>query len=220
MFFPEQSILGQEETDLGSLVWVLVVVVLPLLSTLGAKLRKRFGRQEGASDGVLTPLPRTARGVRPASGDVGPTRRPGSAPRIPAPQGERRGSPRPVMKGPPKAVPIPVQRNVLIELPPSPQMQAKPVRRAGPAREVRGKKGQHRRPAAVHTEERRERASTIQRLMRETAEARSQPGKEKLVARRILPKKLRAADMRSAVVLSEILQPPLALREGWGGVGR
>lgn len=191
-----------------NLIYLLVVVVLPMLSRLGAKIRKKFGRGDQESetpDPLMLPPPQPKRRpTRPdsrqlaADSKVVLTAEPTPTPPIPHARPPR-PQPLPATAAPPRARPIEPQHR--------PKRDTE--RRAAP-------QPLQTQIAAMPIEKNDVQTGWIEkgRKQRAAKKARSAASPAKAAATRlILPDIITAGDLRVAVILSEILRPPLALRE-------
>lgn len=191
-----------------NLIYLLVVVVLPMLSRLGAKIRKKFGRGDQESETLdpqtLPPPQPKRRPTRPdsrqlaADSKVVLTAEPTPTPPIP-----RARPPRPqplaATAPPPRARPI------------EPQRRPKRATAGGAAPQPNQTQ-----IAAMLIEKNDAQVGWLEqeRKQRAAKKARSAPPPAKAASTRlILPDVITARDLRAAVILSEILRPPLALRE-------
>ncbi len=213
----------------GGLIYLLIVVVFPLLSKLGDKIRDWSGNKKTA-DGdeaegeksstaktTAQPLPSGVVSMakpRPQSVDSPPVPPVKVSPREPRP---RRVKP---IRPPQEAAPAHTVSRP--EIP-----RAKPVRPpssrppVAPQAKVAPKPMAPRATPTSRERTRRLRAAgeIASAAERRTAERRS--GERQTIdhdrSRSLLPRKLNKTALRQAIVLSEILGPPLALRESDGG---
>lgn len=216
------DLLARKDFDLSNLLYLLVFIVLPLLNTLGAKLRKKFGHDEGeevpsSGPGEAAPPapPNVPHSRRRRVEPVDPRRAvlTGGPPKPPVvPVGPARPSP-PVAK-PVPSVPPGMPRPVAVgRAPGTPRLretnaghgESTPRRRAEGRRPVRAKR-------RVVKQSRDERLTVVEQMMRE-AGSREGVGDIMKTGRSLLPRRLDAEQLRRAIVLSEILQPPIALRD-------
>ncbi len=204
---PVLNILAQDDGGgWGNLLYLLVFLVLPALKSLGDWVRKRFGHDREVQDEVLQPKSQPRKPLkRPPPDEVviiptpaGRVRPARPVKNVPVPP--RAASARPLAESPPTARPAaPVLSR--------PTMPKRPVRRRGPVHPS----VEQARPAKPKVRD--ERLSTMERLLRESAQAEKQRAGAAALKERLLPERLDRAALRSAIILSEILQPPLALRE-------
>lgn len=190
-----------------NLIYVLVVVVLPMLSRLGAKIRKKFGRgdQESETLALEVPLPpkQKRRPTRPdrvhqaVDTEAALTAKPAPTPPIPQARPSR---PRlQTATAPPPARPIEPQRR------PKPAEAERATARPLQAR-----------IAAMLTEKKDVSSGWLEQERKQAAAKKKrspQPSAKASSTKLVLPNIITAGDLRAAVILSEILRPPLALRE-------
>ncbi len=209
-------ILAEDDFKLSNLLYLLVFFVLPLLSSLGAKLRKKFDKGEGPGPaiGKLVEPPKRAKRV------ASPVQRGRAAPEI-----GKAGGPKSPPIGPARPVKV-LHKPVVV--PPRAEPAGVPARRlrspdvARPAEPRPARRLVARRPMAPHRkaaapEPLVDRASTLLRpsgLERPETTIEAKPASPR---RALLPDKIDAESLRAAIILSEILCPPLALREDFYG---
>lgn len=187
--------IAQEDSPWGSWVYLLFFIVLPFLKSLGEKLRKKFGPKTPDSDTELAdpqqtrqhrPVPPdTVRQLRPSQ-TLEPQRAPSRTPPMTA---------RPVAAGR-------VRRARPAQQRPSPSVQPQRSKRAARTKPAKPKT----RPLApeIHSIDLTMQQDDAERQAREHQTKRRRP---------LLPKHLDTSELRRAIILSEILQPPLALRD-------
>ena len=208
MVLSTMPILAEEDFKLSNLLYLLLVVVLPLLSSLGAKLRKKFEKNpdDGTKIGKRVEPPRRAERVEK------PSRRGRAQPDMGKAWSPPPGPARPV-KVPPQAVPMP-PRAVPVDIPAMRRHRPDVVKPAVP----RGaRRPAARRPVTVQRKAAppqapKARAPTV---WAPSTVKRPEPtiAPKPVLPRALLPYKIDAASLRAAVILSEILRPPVALRE-------
>ncbi len=207
-----------EEPGLESLLYLLIFFVFPLLNTLGAWIRKRFGAEahDGAKEVAGDPAePIRQKPPRPAA-TVAKGRKTRRETALPDPARQPIAMPtRPMRRPPPlaKSPPTPpaTERARPVPQPLKRSTRAKGARDAPPARPIASSGATSKTTQTAQQQSRSDRLHAMERIV-ERSEAR-----ERAVVQRdqpaLLPRRLKASHLRSAVILSEILQPPLALRE-------
>ena len=195
MAFDTVSLIAQEEDGWGRMLYLLLFLVLPMLNKFGEKIRNWAAAKEEAKN---------AESPSPAKTPKGVARELQPAPRI-------------VMKGelpapPARRAKVPVARVPQAAAPRSP---ASPSRLPSPvqARRVRPKKTRAKSARSPAPDARAQRMAAARNLARETSIAIPPQGPVNPPAP--LFGRLDPQSLRSVVVLSEILKPPLALREDW-----
>lgn len=215
MVGPQVMLVGQDDFNLSDLLYLLIFFVFPLLNSLGAKIREKFGESsaDADADSEFGPVaPKGSEQAPPDRGVLERTRRAGEQMRRPnAPPAPASSAPKP----PPIAKPVPTthRRDQPIARPVAPRKrQPTPKRGRRPAAPSTGRS---RAPQSQNARE--DRLTTVEWLVAEEEELHA--GTSRPHRRSPLPERVDVATLRSAVVLSEILQPPLALREerygGW-----
>lgn len=195
-----------------SIIAVLVLVLLPLLGSLGKVLRKRSGQEPGAGDEdevlgeeiILLP-PKAARPSAPAARPLHPpTAGPPVRPRLERPPLWPPPRPRPARPARPAPPPLParpvrppVRPAVSGELAPTPS-QARPELRPG----------EMSRDSLAREFVRPTRLVDAVRAGESARRAAHQAPLERVV----VLGRLDRDELRKAVILSEVLRPPLALR--------
>lgn len=189
----------------GNIIYLLVFLVFPALNKLGQKLRERFSTEESDESPVPTP-----------DAEAPPVARPRRALATPAVTPPVIGKARPdlSLRRPvvePRRPQPPVARPVIGPPASATEKQAPPPRRhrRPPAHAVPPPAPSQRRPV-------RERSVSpsimaVDRRARRPTKEDSKPTERK-AQDRLLPEILRPSDMRAAVILSEILRPPIGLR--------
>ena len=192
MLVHDVNILAQDDNGgWGGLVYLLIFMVLPALKSFGVWLRKRFGEQTDEPEQTTDPSRET-------------------------PKRLKRAVRRETVAGTPKEERIPQAVPVKESPPPlaRPAASVRP-RPAAPKRPVRRRRPEPPQQAPSTADVRRQRLSTIADIMEKSTrpERQASPTAQPPGKRPLLPRKLDRATLRSAIILSEILQPPLALRQ-------
>jgi hypothetical protein len=195
--FAETSLAQTRELDWGQLLTLAVFILIPLLGTLGKKLREGFDKKKEASSQAAPPgrsqkprprvpgqRPGPPERVRPASRSKAPPRRPRAKPVVPGSAQPRR----------------PARRAVA-------PVSARRVAQPRPARP----------DSAVAAREREARMAVAEQIHSMAQEQVSEP--EVMLAKVVedehasdWTRSLNRDELRRAMVLSEILRPPIALR--------
>ena len=207
----------QRGVDYGDLVWLLIILVFPALNALGKWIRTKWGNQQEETTGEDTVYEVTVSDddqliLKPATEKPSPAQSPPTARPL-----------RPLKREPTTVQPVPrALRPVERPQRPVPPRRVQPVRRepapprAQPAQPVRG----HRPPSVhaarpVQAKPARARKADPHRVFAATsafdADDQQRPpttAVDKLLAGETFD----AKSLRRAIVLSEILAPPLAMR--------
>ncbi len=188
------SLLAQEEPGWTKLLYLLIFFVFPVLNSLGEKIRKWAADKRVAKDaqpGRPTPAPKgVVGGLQPAKQIVIRGERPASAPAVPLARAPRPQTQRRQAATPPR---------------PATPMPARPVRPQ--------KRHTKSTPPQQMTDARRERLAAIEKLARVIPEVSARRAHTPRSIAPLLPGRVDPASLRSVIVLSEILRPPLALRD-------
>ncbi len=188
MTFDTVALLAQEEDGWGRLIYLLLFLVLPMLNKFGEKIRNWAAAKEEQKQTAQASPSETPKGAQAAPPIVLQGEQRGAPPKIPVPVAR---APRTVDHRAHQPTPVKARRVY------PKQTRAKAAR--PPAPDARAQ----RMAAARHLAKEPQSSSPPQ----EHGKQRDHPA---LLLGRLDPQSL-----RSVVVLSEILQPPLALREGW-----
>ncbi len=200
------NMIAQEDSGWSNLLYLLVFVIVPALKALGTKLREKFGKEtpEGLKDLPTSKPPMRPRSIRTSSVPGERTRRSAKADRP-----VTRVSPRMAQPAPARRDAQPVRTgDAPSRMQPTPPPRARPVARRRPSKVARPAAAATRAPVPeskpIHT---------IQRMMNQEAEQRLAQRRAERPRASLLPKRLDREALRRAVILSEILQPPLGLRD-------
>ncbi|MCH7527890.1 MAG: hypothetical protein IID39_10680 [Planctomycetes bacterium] len=200
------NMIAQEDRGWGNLLYLLIFFILPALKALGTKLREKFGKEtpEDLKDLPTSKPPMMPRPVRTSSVRGERTRRPATTDRPVARVSPRMAQPVPAR---PDAQPVRTG-DAPSRIQPTPPPRARPVARRRPSKVARPVAAETRTPVPeskpIHT---------IQRIMKEEAQQRLAESRAEKPRASLLPKHLDREALRRAVILSEILQPPLGLRD-------
>lgn len=200
------NMIAQEDRGWGNLLYLLVFVIVPVLKGLGAKLREKFGKEtaEGVKD---LPSSKPLKQLRPMQTSSTPGERTGRTATTDRPVA--RVSPRMAQSAPARPDAQPVRTgDAPSRMQPTPPPRARPVARRRPSKVARPAAAGARAPVPeskpIHT---------IQRMMNQEVQQRSAESRAERPRASLLPKRLDREALRRAVILSEILQPPLGLRD-------
>ncbi len=198
--------------DTSDVLQVIVLVVVMLLAALGNFLKKKPSQQDKGKVMIIPPPERDQQGkmVVPPRARARPQVPPEAAPRRPT--------------ATPQARPTLVQRQPLAQVRPPPVQQPVPPQRPQPtsARPRRARRVQvveHAEQVVAQDEHVASRLKEIQMRkagklgLDQHAHGEQPPPRRPM---RLLLSRLNPKDMKQAIVLSEIIQPPLALREDVG----
>lgn len=192
------GVIGQGESDWGNLLYLLLVVVLPLLGSFGQWIREKAGKKDESSAGELIPNDK----------DTKP-KRPGKRPPLPA-------KPFEVAKKPVAATPV--KPSAVRQQPPAPPITKVPPKKpvATPPQPKAIPKAK---PVVIKQEQpppRDMRRAMVDAIVASDEEydaiimedePKSRPTKSLQLGR------VNLGDLQRAIVMNELLQPPLALRE-------
>lgn len=199
------NILAQADFDWSNLLYLLIVFIFPALNALGEWIRKKSGKKSfgdekpgNATDDYEVVIEDGQMVLRPAQTKPEPQSKPGPAPQPVAGPSKPTPIPQPV------PAPKPVARRVEAPLPPqprrpvpAPQPRPRPQRRTPIAR-----------PAAPVLIGESDTTSVFDQSKVEV----EQVGPARTGVSPLLGEKLDRQTLRKAVILSEIVAPPLALR--------
>ncbi len=189
------GLIGQEGSDWGEWAYLLLFFILPALSSLGQWIRKKSGMTGEPTDGDA-----------PVAGKVAKPDRPGKRPPILGIPGQIR-----------QTLAAPPPKPITVVKPPA----ARPVARATPQRPVVTHPPFSPPPPTPVARKAQDRDRAARQAMARAAVAAEDEFEAILLddvplkkpRRRVVPGRVDLGDLRRAIVLNEILQPPLALRE-------